>query len=742
MERTDLSNTGELYQPIDTAPEPYEPETGFASVVRETPDGLQSLVVLVGGITCALCLQKIESALNAEPDVHTARLNYGARRLVIEWDGYAARANDFVRIVEGLGYSAALYDEKSAAEAVKAEERFLLLCLGVAGFAMGNVMLLSVGVWSTSAETMGVATRDFLHWMAAVIALPAVLFSGRPFFRSALKALRNGHTNMDVPISLALVLASGASLHEAMNHGEHVYFDSAIMLTFFLLIGRYLDFKARENARGAAHDLLSSFQGFASVVEGREVRRIPIREIEEGMVVSVAAGESFPVDGVVVEGRSSVDTALITGETLPRDVDAGEAVFAGTMNLSAPVTMRVEKAAEDSLLSDIVRLMDKAGQAQAAYTRIADRAAKLYTPVVHVLAAASFVGWLTIGGAVWQDALMIAVTVLIITCPCALGLAVPVVQILATTKLMKAGVFVKSGDALERLAAVGVAIFDKTGTLTLGQPALVNTIDIKDLQLAASLAQHSAHPLSRAIVAAYDGAYLDIRDIREHAGEGLSGKYKDRVIKLGSRDFCGYADGSPALRPEIWLRKKKNDTIRFEFEDALRDDAPVVIAGFKDQFIPSYMLSGDREESVGRIAEAVKIEHAYAQQNPAQKFAFLEKLKASGQNVLMVGDGLNDAPVLAAADVSIAPGTAIDMAQNAADIIFMGDRLSPVALAHKTALRTQTLIRQNFALAIIYNLLAIPLAVAGFVTPFVAALAMSGSSIIVIANSFRLKFKA
>jgi len=443
-----------------------------------------------------------------------------------------------------------------------------------------------------------------------------------------------------------------------------------------------------------------------------------------------------------VDGRSSVDTALITGETLPRDIDVGEAVYAGTMNLSAPVTMRVEKAAEDSLLSDIVRLMDKAGQAQAAYTRIADRAAKLYTPVVHVLAVLSFVGWLTIGGAIWQDALMIAVTVLIITCPCALGLAVPVVQILATTKLMKAGVFVKSGDALERLAAVSVAIFDKTGTLTLGKPALVNDVGETDLQLAASLARHSAHPLSQAIVQAYEGEYLEISDIQEHAGEGLSGKYKDKVIKLGSRDFCGYADGSPALRPEIWLQKNKNDTIRFEFEDALREDAPVIIAGFKDQSIPSYMLSGDREESVGRVAEAVKIEHAYAQQNPAQKFAFLEKLKASRQNVLMVGDGLNDAPVLAAADVSIAPGTAIDMAQNAADIIFMGDRLSPVALAHKTALRTQTLIRQNFALAIIYNLLAIPLAVAGFVTPFVAALAMSGSSIIVIANSFRLKFKA
>jgi Cu2+-exporting ATPase len=717
-------------------------ETGYESLVQKTLDGDNSLSVLVEGVTCALCIQKIETALSAQGDIRVARLNFGARRLLIEWGGAPSRANDFVRIVEKLGYGVQFYDEKAVKEHQKSEERFLLLCLGVAGFAMGNVMLLSVGVWSTSAETMGMATRDFLHWIAAFIALPAVLFSGRPFFRSALKVLSKGHTNMDVPISLALILASGSSLFETVNHGEHVYFDSAIMLTFFLLIGRYLDFKARESARSSAHDLLQSFQGFATVVDGNQTRRLLIRDLKEGMLVRVATGESFPVDGVIYEGKSSVDTSLVTGETLPRDLKTGDDVFAGTLNLSAPVMLRVVKAADASLLSDIVRLMDKAGQAQAAYVRVADKAAKLYTPLVHSLALLTFLGWMLLGAAVWQDALMIAITVLIITCPCALALAVPVVQVLATGKLMKSGVFVKSGDALERLAVIDTAIFDKTGTLTLGKPALMGEHDDEVLQLAASLAVHSAHPLSKALVNAFDGSYLSIEDVHEYPGQGLSGQHDGQSIKMGSSSFCAGKKSKASKGLEIWLSVEGKQAVQFCFEDDLRTDALQVVEDFKKQGVEPVLLSGDRESVVQAMAKKTQIDTVYGEQTPVQKFAVLEGLQDQGHKILMVGDGLNDAPVLAKADVSMAPGAAVDMAQNAADIVFMGDKLAPVYEAYKVARKTQLLVKQNFTLAVIYNLIAIPIAVAGFVTPFIAALAMSGSSLLVIANSFRLKLSS
>ena len=716
-------------------------ETGYQSLVKQHEDGTLNLSVLVGGVTCALCIQKIEAALNAQSDVKTARLNFGARRLLIEWQGSPARANEFVQAVENLGYTIQPYDEKAAQEQSKSEERFLLLCLGVAGFAMGNVMLLSVGVWSTSAETMGVATRDFLHWISAIIALPGILFSGRVFFRSALSALRAGHTNMDVPISLALILASGVSLFEAANHGEHVYFDSAIMLTFFLLIGRYLDFKARENARSSALDLLKSFQGFVSVVEGAKTKRMLIRDLKEGMMVRVAAGESFPVDGCIQEGQSSADTALVTGETLPHEIMQGDEVFAGTLNLSAPVIMQVSKPAENSVLSDIVRLMDKAGQAQAAYVRIADKAAKLYTPVVHTMALITFMGWMIWGAIAWQDALMIAVTVLIITCPCALGLAVPVVQVLATSKLMKRGVFVKSGDALERLAVIDTVIFDKTGTLTLGKPVLIGEYDEERMVLAASIARHSAHPLSKALSGSYTGDMLAIDKVEEHQGQGLSALYRGQIVKLGSRSFCGDEQAPPAQGPEIWLSVKGQHPVQFVFEDTLRQDAAQVVESLQDDRVNIALRSGDRENVVADIAVKAGIEDAKGEQSPVQKYEALQELKTNGAHVLMVGDGLNDAPALAAADVSMAPGTAIDMAQNAADIVFMGDHMQPVLDAHNIARQTQKLVKQNFTLAVLYNVIAIPLAVSGLVTPFIAALAMSGSSVLVIANSFRLKLR-
>lgn len=730
MGQQDISDTTQFHSGISS---------GYETLAKQTKDGTYELSILVNGVHCAGCIQKIESSLSAEQDIENVRLNFSTRRLALSWHGKAERADDFVNMVESLGYGVQPYDARVEKEETNREERFLLLCLGVAGFAMGNVMLLSVGVWSTSTETMGIATRDFMHWISAMIALPTILFSGRPFFRSALKAISAGHTNMDVPISLALLLAGGMSLAETINHGEHVYFDAAVMLMFFLLIGRYLDFRARKNARSTATDLLSTLSGFATVIEGKNIRKILIRDLEEGMIVHVAAGEKFPVDGSILEGLSEVDTSLVTGETIPREISEGVDVFAGTLNLSAPVKIKVAKAAENSLLADIVRLMEKAGQGQAKYVRLADRAAKLYTPIVHSFAAMAFLGWWIIGGISWQDSLLIAITVLIITCPCALGLAVPVVQVLASSRLMKNGILVKSGDALERLATIDTILFDKTGTLTLGKPQLdERQYDKAALQMAASLAVHSTHPLSKALQR--ENNLLSIDNVQEFLGKGLEGQYQGETVRLGSRNWCGDTEAPANEQIELWLQIGEKKPVPFYFTDHLREDAPHIIDRLKKENINPVMVSGDRQAVADKISKEAGIDKIYTETTPIQKSEILEEFKNQNHNVLMVGDGLNDAPALAGADVSMAPGTAIDMAQNAADIIFMGDKLEPVYQAYKTACFSQNLVKQNFALAVIYNIFAVPLALGGFVTPLIAAIAMSGSSLLVIANSFRLKF--
>ncbi|MEK7800910.1 MAG: heavy metal translocating P-type ATPase, partial [Pseudomonadota bacterium] len=454
-----------------------------------------------------------------------------------------------------------------------------------------------------------------------------MLFSGRPFFRSAITALSNGHTNMDVPITVGVFLTGGMSLFQAYHHAEHAYFDSGVMLLFFLLIGRYFDFRARTNARSTATDLLSTFSGFANVLENNAVKRILIRDVKEDMLVRVGMGDKFPVDGTIIEGHSDVDTSLVTGETIPRKADIGDSVFAGTLNLSAPVTMRVAKAAENSLLADIVRLMEKAGQGQAHYVRLADKAAKLYTPIVHILAILAFFGWWLGVGEPWEVSLMIATTVLIITCPCAMGLAVPVVQVLATSRLMKHKILVKSGDALERLSSIDTILLDKTGTLTLGTPTLTSSSSMEDLQMAASLAHSSSHPLSKAIVASFQGEFVPIEHVQEFAGQGLEGIYNGKRIRLGSRAFCGDSHAPSTDSLEIWLSIEDTAPTLFTFSDVLRGDAKDIVRDFQNCGLRVIILSGDREHVVAPLAKELGITEYYAQLTPPQKYAKLEDIK-------------------------------------------------------------------------------------------------------------------
>lgn len=707
------------------------------------PDRVARLDAVVETLDCPSCVPTIERALAGLDGVLGARVNAGQRRMHLEWDPARIDLDRILDVLGGLGHRIAAYDAaRLGGREVDEVGRGLLRALAVAGFAFANVMLLSVAVWAGLAQDMGPGTRAFLHWVSALIAMPAIVYAGRPFFRSALGALRAGSTNMDVPIAIGVSLATAMSLFETTRNGEHVYFDASLGLLFFLLIGRYLDRSLRGRAFAAAQNLLA-LRAVSATVIGRD-RHTEVRAIEAvrpGDVVAVAAGETVPVDGVVVAGRSEVDAALVTGESLPQAVVPGDRVHAGTVNLGAPIEVETLAAGTGTLLAEIAAMMDRAGQAKARYVRFADRVSRIYAPVIHALALAAFAGWMALGGADWRHSLMIAVAVLIVTCPCALGLAVPAVQVGAVGRLLKRGVYVKSGDALERLARIDTMVFDKTGTLTLGRPRLegIDGGSAQSLAVAAALARRSTHPLARALVAAAGGGPA-ADGVLEEPGLGLEAVLSGVRVRLGRGDWVGGAAAAAAhAGSEIWLRQGDGPAVRFRFVDAPRPDAAAVIAALKAAGMRVLLLSGDRAAVVDDLADRLGIAERFAECRPDGKIAVLQRLAAEGRRVAMVGDGLNDAPALAAAFVSLSPATAADVSQTAADVVFRGDALAPVLEAWWVAGKADTLVKQNVGLALGYNLVAVPLAMAGMVTPLIAAVVMSASSLLVTANALRVQ---
>ncbi len=712
--------------------------SGF--VKRDPKDGTSVLQLMVEGVHCGGCVRRIERTLEAEPDVRTGRVNLTTRRLTLAWEGPPARGNELVARVEALGYPVVPFDPESLAVADNRAERELLRCLAVAGFAAGNVMLLAVSVWAGHFSGMGAATRDLFHWMQALIVLPSLAYAGRPFFRSALTVLRAGHANMDVPISLALVLAPAMSLVETIQGGEHAYFDSAIMLLFFLLIGRYLDSRARGVARSAVERLMTLRAAAVTLLlpDGR-TRSCRPEQLEAGQTILVAAGERIGVDGAIRQGRSEIDASAITGEPLPAMAGPGTRVFAGTINLAAPIEVTVRSVGEGTLLAEIVKLMELAEQKRGRFVALADRIARAYSPVVHALAALTFLGWWLAMGAAWQVALLNAVAVLIITCPCALGLAVPAVQVLASGRLMRLGVLLKSATALERLAEVDLVVFDKTGTLTEGDLVLVAGDEVPELLAeAAGIAKSSRHPLARALARACPEVRA-VPGVEECPGQGLRLMTTAGEVRLGRRGWAVPEAANGADQGlELWLARPKRPPHRFVFRDRLRADAASTVRALRARGLEVQLLSGDREGPVGAMAAELGIDIWRAGCRPDDKVAHLAGLARQGRRVMMVGDGLNDAPALAAAHVSLSPSTAVDISQTAADAVFQGRLLSPVVLVLEIAERSRRLVRQNLALSFGYNILAVPLAVLGHVTPLIAAICMSASSLVVVGNSLRL----
>ena len=726
--------------------------SGIGAPATAAEPSVETTVLVVPGMHCAGCMSKVEKGLVALPGVNGARVNLTARQVRVAHDA-TVTIPDMVDALARIGFPAQPRgaDLTPPPSAVKP----LLAPLGVAAFAAMNVMLLSVSIWSGADG----ATRDLFHWLSALIGVPAVIYSGRVFFASAWGALKHGRTNMDVPISIGVTLATGLSSYETLTHGREAWFDGTLMLLLFLLAGRALDAMMRDRARTGVDALLRQAASGAMVVgQGGVVEWLAAADLVPGMVMRVASGERLAADGAIAAGTTSFDRSLLTGESAPVPGTVGDAVVAGMLNLGAPVDVTVTATGEDTSLAEIARLMETAGQHRSTYVRIADRASRLYAPCVHTLALASFIGWM-VSGAGWYHSLVIAIAVLIITCPCALGLAVPVAQVVAAGALMRVGVMVKDGSALERMARVDRALIDKTGTLTMGRPlpdpALLASLPADAASVALALASHSRHPLSRALVEALTGSGVraaDITDVREVPGEGVRALWQGTRVALRRPDGTGHNDamgsgagvvgGGDAGGMSSVLDIAGHPAWLIPFADRLRPDGAAALARLSALGVECSILSGDTTRAVGDVARLTGLT-AQAAASPADKQEAIIRLKqagpqGAGRQVLMAGDGLNDGPALAAADASIAPGTASDVGRQAADFVFLGDSLMALPRAVAVSKATMRVVRQNFILAVGYNALAVPLAIAGKVTPLLAAVAMSTSSLLVIANSLRL----
>ena len=719
----------------------------FSHFVKYPQAGLSHIDLAVEGVNCAGCMNKIERGISAIPDVTLARVNLTDRRLAVEWSGSAIDPAAIVDCLANLGYKAYPFEPMRAEAAESKEAKFLLRCLSVAAFATMNVMMLSVPIWSGHGADMLPEQRDFFHWLSALIALPAAAYAAQPFFRSAWRALRGGGTNMDVPISIGVVTALGMSLVETIGHAEHAYFDAAIMLLTFLLVGRYLDQNMRRRTRAVAANL-AALKGETATkfVSETEIRDVPAAAVNVGDIVLLRPGERCAVDGNVIEGRSEIDQSVITGETNFASVAPGSPIYAGCMNVSGKLRILVTAPAEGTLLSEITRLLDHSLQSRSRYVRLADRAARLYAPVVHATAFLTMLGWVFFGVG-WHSAILTAIAVLIITCPCALGLAIPTVQTVVSGALFRRGVLINSGDAIERVAEANFIVFDKTGTLTLPELDVVNSSDVPAdiFALAGRLALSSRHPVAAAVARAAK-AKEPLPDVEEIPGQGIRGWINGREVRLGRPSFCNadkLANMILGTDPEVSVVAVANGEARHVIgvRQRLRPDATATIRKLRRAGFEIEILSGDREPAVAHAAETLRVGAWRAELTPADKISRIEQLKQQGFKVLMIGDGLNDAPSLAAAHVSMAPVSATHLSQATADMVFLGDNLMPVFSTILYSRKALHLMRQNIWLAVVYNAFAVPIAIAGLVTPLIAAAAMSASSILVMLNSLRATSK-
>ncbi len=725
----------------------YDREALQRSFVTADGDRREAALILEG-ITCAACVWLNEKHVRALPGVLAFHINYATKRARVQWDASRVQLSDILHAIAAIGYQAHPFDAGRQEAAFKRERSQALRRVGVAGLGMMQVMMMAIALYSGDFHGMDEGLRSFLRWASLILTLPVMFYSSLGFFTSAWRDLRQKRLGMDLPVSITLALTFGASAWATVTSSGEVYFDTVTMFAFLLLGGRYLEMIARHKAGEAAEALVKLLPNVAARIEADGVEQmVAVIELRPGDHVRIRPGESIPADGVVLEGHSSVDESLLTGESLPSGRGPGDMLIGGAVNVESPLLMRVERVGEDTVLSSILRLLDRAQAEKPRIGQLADRAAHWFIVGLLLVSAVVALWW-------WfhepARAFWVSVALLAVTCPCALGLATPAALTAATGNLTRLGLLVTRGHALETLARATHVVFDKTGTLTEGRLSLARIHPLggvgeaEALRLAAALERASEHPVARAIMArAGEGVAAD--DVHSLAGQGLEGSVDGRRYRIGVAEFAAALSRAALPRsPEaagtlVLLAGEHGPLAWFEFRDAPREEAAEVIADLRGLGVKVTLLSGDRREEAERVAGVLGIASAHGGMLPQDKLDHLRGLQAEGDVVVMVGDGVNDAPVLAGAQTSLAMGGGTQLAQATADMILLSENLRHIPAGVRVARRTMSIIRQNLAWALGYNLIAVPAAAAGFVPPWLAAIGMSLSSLIVVLNALRLR---
>lgn len=712
----------------------------------------------IEGVRCGACVWLVERQLERLPGMLQCSLNVATGRVFVRWDPAVCRPSVIVRALGAVGYTAYPYDAQRHGEQLMRARRKLFRQLFVAGLSMMQVMMYAVPSYLADEGSMDADMAALMGWASLALTLPAVFYSALPFFAGAWRDLRRGVPGMDVPVALGIAAAFGGSCAALLGGGGALYFDSLTMFIFLLLGSRYLELGARQRATQVLEGLSRRLPAAALRLVGdpaaRATELVPAARLAVGDLVLVPPGQAIPADGLLVEGATEVDVALLTGESRPRAVGAGDTVAGGAVNAGQPIVMRISSAARDSTLALLVRLIERAGLGKPALALWADRVAAWFVLGLLLLTVVVYLAWSQVDPArAWQA----AVAVLVVSCPCALSLATPTALAAATDRLLRSGVLAVAPHTLETLARATHIVFDKTGTLTLGRPVLTRVLPVGALDsetclaIAAALQAGSAHPIGAAIRAAQDspgpvgGPVVTARGLHAEVGRGIEGSVCGVLYRVGTAAYvAGLAGGgarcaAPAGTTSIWLGCAGAWLARFDLADCLRPEAAGVVERFRRGGKTIVLLSGDEQAAAQAVAARLGIATALGGQLPADKLAFVRKLQQEGAVVAMVGDGINDAAVMRGADVSFAMGQGAELAQLHADAVLIGDGLAPLAVAARTAERTAAVIRQNLLWASLYNLAAIPAAATGLLNPWLAGIGMALSSALVVLNALRLR---
>jgi P-type Cu2+ transporter len=724
----------------------YDEPAAQRQFVTQVAEHAREVLLILEGVTCAGCVWLIERRLRELPGVTRAHVNGATRRALVSWDQRQVSFGKIVEAIRAIGYDAYPFDPQRKPREQTAERRAALWRLFVSGFAAMQVMMYALPAYLDEGATLTPDAQALMRWAGLALTLPVILFACGPFFSSAWRDLRRGRIGLDAPISLGILAGFAASTWATVTGTGEVYFDSIAMLVFLLLAARGAEASTRARAERALDPLLRWMPAFAlrlrtpSLAEQGE--KITAHELVPGDFALVAPGERIPADGVVELGASSADESMLTGESVPVEKRTGSELVGGSVNLEQPLVFRVSRAGNETRAAAILRMVERAAASRPAIVAGADRIARVLAGVVVVSAVAVFLAWLPVSS---ERALWAAIAVLVVTCPCALGLAAPIALSACTAQLLARGVVLSRGHAIQVLAGATDVVLDKTGTLTLGKPRLVDVAVLGALaradcvRIAHALEATSRHPIAAAFEAADRLPPLASSDIVHVPGRGIEARVDGRLVRIGNEGFCAELAGSRQHSGDpVYLAEKSGWLAGFQLEDSLREHASDFVASLRRAGIGVHLVSGDREEAVAALARKLEIADYRGHAEPQHKVAYVEELQRAGRVVVMIGDGLNDAPVLAHANASIAMGSGAGVSQLHSDLVLLGSRLGTALDAFAFARRTMRVIRQNFAWAIAYNGIALPAAALGWIGPWEAAIGMAASSLIVALNSLRL----